>query len=235
MLYSRAFFVPIAFMSARLLFRSRAVRFVVLIAVLALVAWVAAAAYVCVCGLTSPYERADLAVVFGNALEDDGTPKPILAARLDVALQCYRAGECPRVFVSGSIDGPGLDEAGAMRTYLLARGVPDDRIVVDRAGDNTLATARNAVAYMREQGLSRVLLVSQYYHLPRARFAFEEAGAPRVYGAYPRAFRFMDLYSSWREVPALAVYRVRLGLNADARPVSFRPVLFLMGLVGLGK
>lgn len=222
-------------MFARHLFRSTAVRVVVLIVTVAVAAWVAAAVYVCVKGLSTPYERADLAVVFGNALEDDGTPKPILAARLDVALRCFRAHACPRLFVSGSIDGPGLDEAAAMRTYLLAHGVPDDRIVVDRAGDNTLATARNAVAYMRAHGLSRVLLVSQYYHLPRARFAFEEAGAPQVYGAYPRAFRFMDLYSSWREVPALAVYRVRLGLNADAQPVSFRPVLFLMGLVGLGK
>ncbi|WP_322071695.1 YdcF family protein [Paraburkholderia bannensis] len=222
-------------MPARRLFRSRAVRIVVSLAVIAMAAWLAAAVYVCARGLTMPHEHADLAVVFGNALEDDGTPKPILAARLDVALQCFRAGDCPRLFVSGSIDGPGLDEAAAMRTYLLAHGVPDERIVVDRAGDNTLATARNAVAYMRAQGLSRVLLVSQYYHLPRARFAFEAAGAPQVFGAFPHAFRFMDLYSSWREVPALAVYRVRLGLNADARPVTLRPMLFLMGLVGLGK
>ncbi|WP_321814704.1 MULTISPECIES: YdcF family protein [unclassified Paraburkholderia] len=222
-------------MSVRRLFRSTFARVAFWMAIVAVTVWVAAAVWVCARGLSMPYERADVAVVFGNALEDDGTPKPILAARLDVALRCYQAGECPWLFVSGSIDGPGLDEAGAMRTYLLARGVPDARIVVDRAGDNTLATARHAVAWMRSQGLSRVVLVSQYYHLPRARFAFQEAGAPEVYGAYPRAFRFMDLYSSWREVPALAVYRVRLGMNANAKPVSFRPVLFLMGLLGWGK
>ncbi|MBN3751655.1 YdcF family protein [Paraburkholderia sp. Tr-20389] len=195
------------------------------------VAWTAAAACLCVSGLTMPDGRADLAVVFGNALTIDGLPEPILLSRLEVAIQCYRSGACPRLFVSGSIDGPGRDEAAAMRHYLLTHGVPDSCITVDRAGDNTLATARNALAYMRAHNLSRVLLVTQYYHLARARYAFERAGAPTVYGDWPHAFRLTDLYASWREVPAFAIYRIRLGLNPDARPVSVRPMLFLFRLV----
>lgn len=79
------------------------------------VAWAAAAAGLCIRGLTLPVGQADVAVVFGNALAADGTPKPILHARLESAIQCYRSGKCPRLFVSGSIDGPGLDEAAAMR------------------------------------------------------------------------------------------------------------------------
>lgn len=195
------------------------------------VAWAAAAAGLCIRGLTLPEGQADVAVVFGNALAADGTPKPILRARLESAIQCYRSGKCPRLFVSGSIDGPGLDEAAAMRNYLLTHGVPDERIVVDNAGENTLATARNAVAYMRAHNLSRVALVTQYYHLPRARYAFERTGAPQVLGASSHSFRLIDLYSSWREVPAFVVYRVRLWLDPDAVPVSFRPVLFLFKLI----
>ncbi|CAD6514200.1 YdcF family protein [Paraburkholderia sabiae] len=201
------------------------------IGILVALAWTTAAICLCIRGLTMPTGQADLAVVFGNALAENGTPKPILRARLDVASQCYRSGGCPTVLVSGSIDGPGLDEAAAMREYLLTQGVPDDRIVVDRAGDNTLATARNAVAYMRANDLSRVLLVTQYYHLARARYAFERTGASQVCGAWPHAFRVMDLYSSWREVPAFVIYHVRLGLDPDARPVSFRPMLFLYRLI----
>jgi len=171
-----------------------------------------------------------MAVIFGNALKQDGTPKPILAARLDVGASCFQAGDCPTLFVSGGIDGPGLDEAVAMRDYLLARGVPADRIIVDNQGDNTLATARNAVRYMQEHEMSRVMLVSQYYHLPRAQLAFESVGAKQVYGAFPRSFRLKDLYSSWREVPAYAVYYIRLTLNPDSEPISFRPLLFLLRL-----
>lgn len=194
-------------------------------------AWAIAAIGLCVRGLTMPDGHADLAVVFGNALTDEGAPTPVLRARLDSAVQCYRSGKCPRLFVSGSIDGPGLDEAAAMRNYLLTHGVPDDCIVTDHVGDNTLATARNAVAFMREHNLSRVVLVTHYYHLPRTAYAFERAGAPQVFGAPAHALTLRDLYSSWREVPAYVIYRVRLGLNPDAPPVSFRPMLFLFNLI----
>jgi uncharacterized SAM-binding protein YcdF (DUF218 family) len=85
---------------------------------------------------------------------------------------------------------------------------------------------------MRAHRMSRVLIVSQYYHLARARLAFERVGIEpsNIYVAYPRTFQLRDLYSSWREVPAYAVYAVRLWLDPDARPMSFRPMLFLMSL-----
>ena len=77
----------------------------------------------------------------------------------------------------------------------------------------------------------RVMLVTQCYHLPRAELAIERAGAPVVYGAYPHHVRAIDAYWSWREVPAYAFYFIRLGLNPDARPMSFRPVWFLRDLL----
>ncbi|WP_088500580.1 YdcF family protein [Burkholderia ubonensis] len=194
--------------------------------------WLLCAVGLAVSGLRVRGEAADVAVIFGNALDAQGAPKPVLAARLDVGVRCHQAGRCPVIFVSGAIDGPALDEAAAMRAYLVARGVPADRIVVDDQGDNTLATAQHALAYLRAQRATRVLLVSQYYHLARARLAFERAGAGdvRIYAAYPRQFQLRDLYSSWREVPAYAVYAIRLWLDPDARPVSFRPMLFLRTL-----
>jgi vancomycin permeability regulator SanA len=192
--------------------------------------WLLAAILICVRGLSIPYDKADVALVFGNALEDNGTPKPILMARLDTAVQCYRTGYCSTLFGSGSIDGPGLNEATAMEAYLVAHGVPVNRIVVDDQGINTLATARNAARYMQARQVSRVMLISQYYHLARAQLAFSRTGAQTVYGAFPRLFRVRDLYSSWREVPAFAVYSLRLSLDPDAKPVLFRPMLFLFSL-----
>lgn len=69
------------------------------------------------------YGNAEVAVVFGNALAEDGTPKPILAARLDTTVSCHREGRCPVLFVTGSIDGPGLNEAKAMQKWLSEHGV----------------------------------------------------------------------------------------------------------------
>jgi len=94
----------------------------------------------------------------------------------------------------------------------------------------TRATARNAVDDMREHQISRVMLISQYYHLARAELAFERVGASEIYGAFPHSFQLRDLYSSWREVPAFVVYSIRLALNPDSRPISFRPMLFLVNL-----
>lgn len=194
--------------------------------------WVLAAIFLCFRGMFIRQGPADIAVIFGNALEPDGSPKPILASRLDVGVRCYRAWDCPLIFVSGSIDGPGLDESAAMRDYLVAHGVPSERIVVDDQGDNTLATAQHAVAYLQERPISRVMLVSQYYHLARARLAFESAGINRgsIYAAYPNEFQIRDLYSAWREVPAFAAYAVRLWLNPKARPVSIRPMGYFRSL-----
>ncbi|HGL6720730.1 YdcF family protein [Burkholderia contaminans] len=202
--------------------------------VLAIVAclWIVAAVALVAHGLRMPSKPADVAVIFGNALDATGAPKPVLAARLDVGVRCYRTGQCPAFLVSGAIDGPGLNEATAMRDYLVARGVPADRIAVDDQGDNTLATAQHTLAYLQAHRVSRVLIVSQFYHLARARLAFERVGIARanISAAYPARFQLRDIYSSWREVPAYAVYAVRLWVNPDARPVSFRPMLYLIRL-----
>lgn|GEM_PF-669544 len=202
-------------------FLSRLFKTALVLAVL----WVCAAVYISIQGLRVGDDRSDFAVVFGNGLKSDGTPKATLAGRLDVALRCFQAGNCPILFLSGGIDGPGLDETNAMQDYLLARGVPAGALILDNQGDNTLATARNAARYMKEHGLSRVMLVTQYYHLPRAQLAFEAVGVSQTSGLFPPVFRMIDVYSSLREVPAYVTYALRLAFNPDSEPMSFRPWL----------
>jgi uncharacterized SAM-binding protein YcdF (DUF218 family) len=204
------------------------------VAVIVALIWVGCGAAIVIRGLTMPTGRADAAVIFGNMLAPDGTPVRILAERLDVGVRCYHAGGCPVLFVSGSVDGPGLDEAASMRRYLLAHGVPDAAIVTDVHGDNTLATAQHAVAWLRAHSLSRVLLVSQYYHLPRAAMAFRKAGFAglKIYADYPAHMHKLDFYAIWREVPAFAVYAIRLEINPSAQPISFRPGFLMRDLLG---
>jgi uncharacterized SAM-binding protein YcdF (DUF218 family) len=112
--------------------------------------------------------------------------------------------------VSGGIDASGTDEAAAMRAYLVRQGVPPSQISVDSAGVDTWATARHASAFMREHGLSTALVVTQYFHLPRAMLALRRFGVPTVTGDYPVFWEARDLYSIAREVPAFAWYCIRL-------------------------
>jgi len=160
-------------------------------------------------GLRDRPGRADVGVVLGCMVQSDGMPTADLAARLDRGLAAWRAGLVPRLIVSGGFDGSGFNEAPGMRRYLLERGVPDSCIVVDPRGQNTWLTARNTRAWMDAHGLRRVLVVSEYYHLPRCRLAFARHGLSVVHTMHARHVEMSDLFATAREVPALIKYALR--------------------------
>ncbi|TKC83574.1 YdcF family protein [Trinickia terrae] len=171
--------------------------------------WLLAGAVLASAGLLSRAQPADVAIVLGNTVYRDGSPSPRLAARLDRASQCYEQRQCGLIFVSGGVDASGTDEAVAMRAYLIRRGVPAGRIVVDSAGVDTWATAHNASTFMRDRGLSSAIVVTQYFHLPRAMLALRRFGVRDVSGAYPQFWESRDIYSVAREVPAFVWYGIR--------------------------
>lgn len=179
----------------------------VLVALLALT--LLAAAALAATGLLTRARPADVAIVLGNTVLPTGQPSARLAARLDRAYDCYAAMQCRLVFVSGGVDPAGADEAAVMRDYLIARGVPAEHIVTDSAGDNSWATALHASAYMREHGYTRALVVTQYFHVPRTVLALRRHGVADVSGGYPQFFEWRDLYSIFRELPAVAWYGLR--------------------------
>ncbi|MFY0478378.1 YdcF family protein [Achromobacter marplatensis] len=168
-----------------------------------------AAAALTATGLLATARPADVAIVLGNTVKADGQPAPRLAARLDRAYDCFAASQCRILFVSGGVDPAGADEAAVMRDYLRARGVPADRIVTDSAGVNSWATARHASDYMRDHGYVSALAVTQYFHVPRTVLALRRHGVADVSGGYPRFFEWRDLYSVFRELPAVAWYVFR--------------------------
>lgn len=168
-----------------------------------------AAAALAATGLLTRARPADVAIVLGNTVLPSGKPSPRLAARLDRAYDCFAASQCRIIFVSGGVDPAGADEAAVMRDYLLARGVPAHRIVTDSAGVDSWSTARHASAYMREQGYVSALAVTQYFHVPRTMLALRRNGVAEVSGGYPHFFEWRDLYSTFRELPAVAWYGLR--------------------------
>ncbi|XVX18928.1 SanA/YdcF family protein [Actinomycetota bacterium] len=118
----------------------------------------------------------DVTLVLGAGLSPSGGPSPFLAARLDVAQQLLEAGRTKVIIVSGNRDGA-HDEPTAMREYLVAKSVPDDRIVSDFAGYDTYDSCSRA---RRVFGVDRLLVVSQGYHVPRAVAACRGVGVDAV-------------------------------------------------------
>jgi uncharacterized SAM-binding protein YcdF (DUF218 family) len=158
-------------------------------------------------GLVERLLPSDVAVVLGSKVFEDGTPSARLAARLDKAVRLFQSGLVRQVIVSGGTGVEGVDEAQAMKAYLVARQVPAERVWVDSEGVTTRATARNSAALMRAHGWRSALLVSQYFHLARTRLAFRQAGVDALGTAHAEFFEWRDLYSIPREVLGWAHYR----------------------------
>ena len=108
---------------------------------------------------------APVALVLGAQVYPDGTPSPFLAARLDLAKRLLDAGKVQVLLVSGDNMAPEYNEPEAMRDYLIEAGVPADKVIADYAGFDTYDSCARA---KRIFGVSKLIMVTQTYHLPRA-------------------------------------------------------------------
>jgi vancomycin permeability regulator SanA len=177
------------------------------ISVLILIAlWLIAALILIINGLKERVEPADVAVVLGNEVYLNGEPSPQLEARLDRAVELFRQRLFPQIVVSGGIETNGTDESLAMRQYLMRQGVPAEAIFLDPRGSDTMDTAEDTVALMNQQGWKRIMIISQYFHLPRCRLAFRKAGIKHVLVSHARFFSWRDLWAITRELVAYPVY-----------------------------
>jgi uncharacterized SAM-binding protein YcdF (DUF218 family) len=63
-----------------------------------------------------------------------------------------------------------------MRSTLSAMGVPADRLLLEMQGRNTREQAVNVAALLRPYGISRIVLVTSAFHMPRAAGCFRAVG-----------------------------------------------------------
>jgi len=114
---------------------------------------------------------ADAIVVFGAA-EYSGRPSPVLHARLDHAVSLYNKQIAPVIITlgggAGAEDGNNT-EGAAGRDYLLANGVPYDRIIAETESIDTEQQAQRLAAIAAANHFHRVVVVSDGTHLFRIR------------------------------------------------------------------
>jgi uncharacterized SAM-binding protein YcdF (DUF218 family) len=119
---------------------------------------------------------ADAIIVLGCGLNRNRVT-PLLAARLNRAVQLYRAetasGRSPLLITSG---GRGSDEAvseaEAMASYLAEAGIAESALVREPCSRNTEENLRNSLDLLRRHGLdraeSRITVVTSNFHVLRA-------------------------------------------------------------------
>jgi uncharacterized SAM-binding protein YcdF (DUF218 family) len=152
---------------------------------------------------------AEVIVVLGCAVRDD-TASPALVRRMRCAIALFRGGVAPRLLLSGG-GGERRTEAAAMRDLALAGGVPAEAILTESASRNTNENATFTARLMRDNGIASLVLVSEAYHLPRARLLFRAAGLVIASTAHPpRQGMLREWPLRLRECAALPVSLIRL-------------------------
>jgi uncharacterized SAM-binding protein YcdF (DUF218 family) len=110
------------------------------------------------------------AIVVLGAAQYNGRPSPVLRARLDHALGLYRDGVAPLIVVTGGVGrGDTTSEALVGERYLRAHGVPENGVAAAGEGRTTMSSMTAVAAWLRGRGISRVLLVSDPFHMFRLR------------------------------------------------------------------
>jgi uncharacterized SAM-binding protein YcdF (DUF218 family) len=139
---------------------------------------------------------ADVILVLGAA-EYRGRPSPVLRARLDHALTLYKQKMSPILITTGGAGGdPDFTEGGVGRSYLIEHDVPSEAIIVEPEGETTAHSIAAAGEIMQRMGLTSCILVSDGYHIYRAKKMLESRGI-QVYGSPRQSNPRGDLAEWW--------------------------------------
>jgi uncharacterized SAM-binding protein YcdF (DUF218 family) len=154
----------------------------------------------------------DVIVVLGAAVWPDGQPSPALQRRILHAVDLLQRGYAAYLLVTGGVGKYPPAEAAVMQRLAVARGIPSQHILCEAQATSTFESALLCCDMLRQRGWSRVLLVTDRYHLPRTLFAFWSCGLRAMGSATPgkparRLWR--RCYYYFREGLALPWYLVR--------------------------
>ena len=162
-------------------------------------------------------QPADAIAVFGAA-EYAGRPSPVLHARLDKAVSLYDEGMAPVVVTlgGGADKDSGKTEAGVGRDYLLANGVPYDKIIAETKSFDTEQQVNSLAAIAKRENFRHIIVVSDGTHLFRIALLCKRAGL-HVYTS-PRAplGRIDDIDAAKRVIHEMLSYTaLRMDLRAS--------------------
>ena len=121
-------------------------------------------------------EHGDTAIVLGAAVIG-AVPSPVFAARIDHAVDLYRAGRVKRILLTGGRSPEDyLSEAAAGAAYAERRGVPLVAILIEDQSRTTFQNLENAAKVLGQSRRLPVLIVSDPLHMRRALAMAADAG-----------------------------------------------------------
>lgn len=141
---------------------------------------------------------ADCAIVLGAAAWHD-KPSPVLEERLNHAIVLYKTGKAKFIILTGGYGkGAKHAESEVGSDYCVRMGVPENALRVEKESGNTLDNLREAKKIMGDEKWKSALLVSDPWHLKRARRMATDLGLEVYVSATPSSkFKSMKAKSKF--------------------------------------
>ena len=178
---------------------------------IALIAYVAIAAVSLTWAGTHQYAKSVNAIVVMGAAQYDGVPSPLLASRLQQALDLWKEKQAPVIAVTGGKRaGDRFTEGDTSRRWLTDRGVPAADIIVESAGHSTWESIENLTPLLTVANVQSVVVVSSSWHVQRAALSLEELGFRAHSSASPDGVlsRSSEKSKLFREIAGVSLGRI---------------------------
>ena len=122
-------------------------------------------------------EPSDAIVVLGAGLSRNGRPGWALTRRSSHAADLWHQGLADTIICTGGIaDNQSRSEAEGCLEVLVRNGVPVSAVLLDHESRSTEENAIFTQEILEQNNLNSLIIVSDSYHLFRARYIFESVG-----------------------------------------------------------
>jgi SanA protein len=169
--------------------------------------------------------RAQVALVLGASVFDDGTPTDALADRLAAGAALYRDGRVTRLLVSGERSTAAYDQVDVMRRELVRMGVPDREIFTDHGGFDTWDSMVRA---RKVYDVRSAVVVTQGWHMPRALWLGKRAGL-QVHGLVADPIRSGERERGFTTSEIFARLKAVIDVVANRQPPYLGPKIPISG------
>ncbi|MFD0978056.1 YdcF family protein [Tropicimonas aquimaris] len=153
------------------------------------------------------------ALVLGAAVWPGELPSPTLDRRARKGAALWREGHVHLVIGCGGVGHHPPSEAEMIRRICETEGVPGPALRCEEASTSTYQNIAFALPILREEGVARIVIVTDAYHAPRAALVAHRFGLSyRTATPVPSGTQgWKRLRSALREVPAFLYYLIRPG------------------------
>lgn len=151
-------------------------------------------------------KKSDVIIVLGCAVNGDN-PSTFLYERSKRAAELYKEGYGKTIILSGGKgNNENISEAEAMRRIMIEEGIREDALILEEMSTNTYENIANSKKIMDDRGFKDSVIVSNKFHLRRAKILSDGLGIRASYSGIFLAnknYWFKEVYGGIREIPAI--------------------------------